>query len=126
MTCAARHDKLSLCADKRGSCCSPDVHLAAYSRPHPSQTFINVRVQTTGEVPAAQALATASSNVSRVCDHISATFTEAMAAFEKKHGSQASDKKAGGGGASSAAAAEAAGESSSESEDDSDSAMDED
>jgi hypothetical protein len=41
-----------------------------------------VRVQTTGTVSAASALATASSNVSDVCDHISASFAEAVRAFE--------------------------------------------
>ena len=64
--------------------CSPNVHLAAYSRPHPSHTFINVRVQTTGTVPAAEALRTASTNVGKVCDHVSTTFEQAMKDFEAK------------------------------------------
>lgn len=63
--------------------CSPNVHLAAYSRPHPSHTFINVRVQTTGQVSAAEALRSASVNVANVCDHIGDTFEQAMRDFEK-------------------------------------------
>lgn len=66
--------------------CSPRVHLAAYSRPHPSHTFINLRVQTTGQVSAAEVLQSASSNVGQVCEHLSSVFTTAMQEFEAQEG----------------------------------------
>jgi DNA-directed RNA polymerase subunit L len=69
--------------------CSPNVHLAAHSRPHPSEPVINVRVQTTGTVPAAEALATACTNVEKVCDHMETTLEKALEAFRAKKAEEA-------------------------------------
>lgn len=63
---------------------SPDVALAAHSRPHPSEPFINVRVQTTGTVPAASALSKACHNIERVCEHMEATLEAAVASFRAR------------------------------------------
>lgn len=56
--------------------------LAACSRPHPSNDFINVRVQTTGQVTAVEALGTACDDLARVCDHMESAFNVAFENFQ--------------------------------------------
>lgn len=62
--------------------CSPDVALAASSRPHPSNDYINIRIQTTGEVSAVQALGKACEDLSNLCDHMETVFEQAVQEFE--------------------------------------------
>lgn len=57
------------------------MHVAGYDRPHPSDTFINVRVQTTGDISAVEALRMASSNVQQVCTTVADKFNAALAAY---------------------------------------------
>ena len=59
---------------------SPNVAVVGYSIPHPSETCVMVRVQTTGAVPAVDALRSAAESLSDVCDHVKATFEAALAA----------------------------------------------
>lgn len=56
-----------------------------------------MRVQTTGQVPAAEVLQTASTNVGQVCDHLSSVFTTAMQEFEAKEKMRSRDTAKDGG-----------------------------
>lgn len=70
--------------------CSPDVALAACSRPHPSNDFINVRIQTTGQVTAVEALGSACDDLARVCDHMESAFLAALEQFKAQENTEAS------------------------------------
>lgn len=60
------------------------MSLAAASRPHPSNDFINVRIQTTGQVTAVEALGKACDDLTRVCEHMQSTFELAVREFQEK------------------------------------------
>ncbi|KAG1666585.1 hypothetical protein FOA52_000552 [Chlamydomonas sp. UWO 241] len=72
---------------------NPHVAFCGYSMPHPSEEVVNIRVQTTGEVSATQALRNACEDLQSVCAHIKATVQ-----------AQCAEAVAGGGGAASTAA----------------------
>ncbi|MEW5298879.1 MAG: hypothetical protein WDW38_000389 [Sanguina aurantia] len=61
---------------------NPNVAFCGYSMPHPSEEVVNIRVQTTGEVTASQALRSACDDVQQVCTHITSTFQAALAEFK--------------------------------------------
>eukprot|EP00884_Botryococcus_braunii_P003334 jgi/Botrbrau1/13000/Bobra.384_1s0024.1 len=57
---------------------NPHVVFCGYSIPHPTETVVNLRIQTSGEMSAAQALREACHNVREVCSHMKATFLKAV------------------------------------------------
>lgn len=57
---------------------NPHVDFCGYSIPHPAEPVVNIRVQTTGEVSAAEALRQACRNLQEVCGHVKATFQAAV------------------------------------------------
>ena len=60
---------------------NPKVSLAGYSVPHPMETSVNVRVQTTGEITATAAMRDALLDIISVCDHVHDTFGDAVDEF---------------------------------------------
>ena len=67
---------------------SPQVTFTGYSIPHPTEHVVNMRVQTTGEVTAAQALVTACEECSKVCKHIRSSFDAAVKEYKQQHPEQ--------------------------------------
>ncbi|KAI9357023.1 DNA-directed RNA polymerase I and III 16 kDa polypeptide [Zopfochytrium polystomum] len=57
---------------------NPDVSFCGYSVPHPSEYKIHLRIQTNGNVLAIDALDEALGQLMEVCNHVTATFTEAL------------------------------------------------
>ncbi|EIE22071.1 RBP11-like subunits of RNA polymerase [Coccomyxa subellipsoidea C-169] len=55
---------------------NPHVSFVGYSIPHPSEKVVNLRIQTTGEISAVEALRQACQSLKQVCEHIKATFQE--------------------------------------------------
>mmetsp|Transcript_37069 Transcript_37069/g.93500 ORF Transcript_37069/g.93500 Transcript_37069/m.93500 type:complete len:98 (-) Transcript_37069:361-654(-) len=65
---------------------NPQVSFCGYSMPHPTEEVVNIRVQTTGEVAASQALRGACEDLKDVTEHMLTTFKAAVQA--KKAGKQ--------------------------------------
>merc|ERR1712060_398211 len=63
---------------------SPDVEFAGYTVPHPSEPFMNVRVQTYPDKTAEAAMSEALDNIMDVCDHVKKTYRKAAKEFEKE------------------------------------------
>eukprot|EP00798_Chlamydomonas_sp_ICE-L_P015976 gene15976-22106_t len=63
---------------------NPHVSFCGYSMPHPSEELVNVRIQTTGEVTATQALRTSCDDLRDVCGHMRSTFKDALASHIPK------------------------------------------
>ena len=61
---------------------SPHVAFCGYSIPHPSEAVVNLRIQTTGEVSAAQALRQAAADLKAASATMRHTFSEALASGE--------------------------------------------
>lgn len=61
---------------------SPHVAFCGYSIPHPSEAVVNLRIQTTGEVSAAQALRQAAADLKAASATLRETFSEALASGE--------------------------------------------
>ncbi len=55
---------------------SPEVEFCGYSIPHPSETKLNIRIQTYGKITAVEALHQGLDNLSELCTHIEDKFTE--------------------------------------------------
>lgn len=55
---------------------NPNVSFCGYSMPHPTEELVNIRVQTTGEVTAAQAMRTACQDLNSCLAHMKAVFEE--------------------------------------------------
>lgn len=53
---------------------NPDVEFCGYSIPHPNDNFMNLRIQTYGDVTAIQALQKGLRDLVDVCDHVEETF----------------------------------------------------
>lgn len=64
---------------------NPQVSFCGYSIPHPTEDLVNIRVQTTGEITAADALKTACEDCVQVCDHISTVFQQAVQQHKAQH-----------------------------------------
>ncbi len=64
---------------------NPQVSLAGYSVPHPMETSVNVRVQTTGTVTATAAMRDALLDIISVCDHVHDTFGDAVEEYKAKN-----------------------------------------
>ncbi|CAJ1372919.1 unnamed protein product [Effrenium voratum] len=60
----------------------PNVEFAGYTVPHPSEPYMNVRVQTHDGNTADAAVEGALKNISWVCDHVLTTFQEAKEKFK--------------------------------------------
>jgi DNA-directed RNA polymerases I and III subunit RPAC2 len=56
---------------------NPDVEFCGYSIPHPSDDFVNIRVQTTGK-PATQCFRAALRDLAAMSNHIKETFQTAL------------------------------------------------
>merc|ERR1712039_1109541 len=65
---------------------SPDVEFAGYTVPHPSEPFMNVRVQTHEGTKAEDAVKEALDNISSVCDHVLKSYNKAVKNYTKEHG----------------------------------------
>lgn len=57
---------------------SPHVAFCGYSIPHPSEAVVNLRIQTTGEISAAQALRQAAADLKAASATLRETFTKAL------------------------------------------------
>ncbi|CAM9016622.1 unnamed protein product [Wickerhamomyces anomalus] len=55
---------------------NPEVEFCGYSIPHPSETKLNIRIQTYGKITAVEALHQGLDNLSELCTHIEDKFTE--------------------------------------------------
>ncbi|KAK9846616.1 hypothetical protein WJX81_007679 [Elliptochloris bilobata] len=64
--------------DAEGSVKSPNVTFCGYSIPHPSDNVVNVRVQTTGEISATEAMRQACRELREMCAHVKKTFEHAQ------------------------------------------------
>ncbi len=64
----------------------PHVQLASYTQEHPSASEIIVRCQTTGVIPAEQAVVEALHMTKEILTHIGATMEDAVARWEQEHG----------------------------------------
>lgn len=62
---------------------SPDVEFAGYSVPHPSEPYMNLRVQTHEGSPAGEAVSEALDNIIAACDHVGKTYRKAVKAHTK-------------------------------------------
>jgi DNA-directed RNA polymerase I and III subunit RPAC2 len=61
------------------------VTFCGYSIPHPTESVVNLRVQTAGETTAAHAVRGACADLKQVCGHIDAVFTAAVEEFKAQH-----------------------------------------
>lgn len=59
---------------------NPEVEFCGYSIPHPSENKLNIRIQTYGNISAAEALHQGLDNLSELCTSIEETFTEKIEA----------------------------------------------
>ncbi|KAG2491719.1 hypothetical protein HYH03_009882 [Edaphochlamys debaryana] len=64
---------------------NPHVAFCGYSMPHPSEELVNLRVQTTGQVTAMQAVKAACEDLTQVCGHMRSTLGEAVARYKREH-----------------------------------------
>mmetsp|Transcript_72680 Transcript_72680/g.162722 ORF Transcript_72680/g.162722 Transcript_72680/m.162722 type:complete len:100 (-) Transcript_72680:162-461(-) len=62
----------------------PDVEFAGYTVPHPSEPFMNLRVQTYEGTKADQAVLDSLGNITEVCDHMLMSYKKAIKRYEKK------------------------------------------
>mmetsp|Transcript_9053 Transcript_9053/g.16975 ORF Transcript_9053/g.16975 Transcript_9053/m.16975 type:complete len:121 (+) Transcript_9053:142-504(+) len=60
---------------------SPDVEFAGYTVPHPSEPYMNLRVQTYESKTTDAVVTEALDNIIAVCDHVGKTYRKAV----KKH-----------------------------------------
>eukprot|EP00928_Gymnodinium_smaydae_P075622 TRINITY_DN58633_c0_g1_i1.p2 TRINITY_DN58633_c0_g1~~TRINITY_DN58633_c0_g1_i1.p2 ORF type:complete len:132 (+),score=45.92 TRINITY_DN58633_c0_g1_i1:48-398(+) len=68
----------------------PNVEFAGYTVPHPSEPYMNVRVQAHEGTTADGAVETALDNLISVCNHVSKTYKKAAQKFEATQKAQAS------------------------------------
>eukprot|EP00879_Flechtneria_rotunda_P008803 GHRR01009221.1.p3 GENE.GHRR01009221.1~~GHRR01009221.1.p3 ORF type:complete len:109 (+),score=25.96 GHRR01009221.1:1331-1657(+) len=64
---------------------NPQVTFCGYSIPHPTEDVVNIRVQTTGEITAAQALTNACEECIKVCSHVNGVFDNAITAYKQQN-----------------------------------------
>lgn len=64
---------------------NPHVEFCGYSMPHPTEEVVNIRVQTTGEITAVDALRGACQECQKVCNHISTQFKDAVKQYKQSH-----------------------------------------
>lgn len=55
---------------------SPEVEFCGYSIPHPSEAKLNIRIQTYGDITAAQALRKGLQDLVDLCNHTETLFRE--------------------------------------------------
>uniref|UniRef100_A0A7S1AS06 DNA-directed RNA polymerases I and III subunit RPAC2 n=1 Tax=Noctiluca scintillans TaxID=2966 RepID=A0A7S1AS06_NOCSC len=65
---------------------NPDVEFAGYTIPHPSEPFMNVRVQALDATPAKQCMVEALNNITEVCDHVAKTYKRSVKKFKQEQG----------------------------------------
>lgn len=70
---------------------NPHVAFCGYSMPHPSEELVNMRVQTTGQVTAMQAVKAACEDLQQVCGHMRSTLAAAVTAYQAQHPQQQGD-----------------------------------
>ncbi|CAG8700944.1 2828_t:CDS:2, partial [Acaulospora morrowiae] len=63
---------------------NPEVEYCGYSIPHPSEDKLNIRVQTTENTTAIEALRKGLEDLKMICDHIKETFIEANLKFDNR------------------------------------------
>ncbi|CAG8701211.1 11531_t:CDS:2 [Acaulospora morrowiae] len=63
---------------------NPEVEYCGYSIPHPSEDKLNIRVQTTENTTAIEALRKGLEDLKTICDHIKETFIEANLNFDNR------------------------------------------
>lgn len=63
---------------------NPEVEFCGYSIPHPNDNFMNLRIQTYGDITAIQALQKGLSDLVDVCDHVEETFREEYNQYTQK------------------------------------------
>lgn len=59
---------------------NPDVEFCGYSIPHPSEPYMNVRIQTYGDTTAIEALRKGLKDLMDVCDHVEQVFRDRVTA----------------------------------------------
>ncbi|GLC37687.1 hypothetical protein PLESTB_000802100 [Pleodorina starrii] len=70
---------------------NPHVAFCGYSMPHPSEELVNLRVQTTGQITAMQAVKAACEDVKQVCSHMRSSLAAAVAQYQQEE--QAREQK---------------------------------
>lgn len=55
---------------------NPDVEFCGYSIPHPSESLMNLRIQTYGDITAIEAFQKGLKDLTELCDHVENTFRE--------------------------------------------------
>lgn len=61
---------------------SPNVEFCGYSIPHPTESVVNLRVQTTGGATSAAAVRQACGDLKQACQHVDAVFAKAVEQFK--------------------------------------------
>ncbi|CAE8652238.1 unnamed protein product, partial [Polarella glacialis] len=67
---------------------NPAVDFAGYTVPHPSEPYMNVRVQTHQSTTADDAVDESLDNITAVCDIVLKTYKKAVKDFKKKEASE--------------------------------------
>ncbi|GFP83072.1 DNA-directed RNA polymerases i and iii subunit rpac2 [Phtheirospermum japonicum] len=68
------------------------VSFCGYSRPHPGDDWVNLRVQTTGDT-AREVLIDSCQDLMLVCQHVRSTVDQAVMVFKSKQGVESKDIK---------------------------------
>ncbi|XP_058856683.1 DNA-directed RNA polymerases I and III subunit RPAC2 isoform X1 [Acipenser ruthenus] len=63
---------------------NPEVEFCGYSNTHPSETKINFRIQTRGELPAVEPFRKGLNDLSGVCQHVLNTFETSMKTYKEQ------------------------------------------
>lgn len=63
-------------------CFSPDVNFCGYTVPHPADTKMHLRIQTTKSARAVEVLRRGLADLEKVCDHTIITFENAYKDYQ--------------------------------------------
>ncbi|XP_041111713.1 DNA-directed RNA polymerases I and III subunit RPAC2 [Polyodon spathula] len=63
---------------------NPEVEFCGYSITHPSETKINFRIQTRGELPAVEPFRQGLNDLTTVCQHVLNTFETSMKTYKEQ------------------------------------------
>eukprot|EP00656_Telonema_subtile_P010113 TRINITY_DN14829_c0_g1_i1.p1 TRINITY_DN14829_c0_g1~~TRINITY_DN14829_c0_g1_i1.p1 ORF type:complete len:113 (+),score=32.73 TRINITY_DN14829_c0_g1_i1:223-561(+) len=65
---------------------NPDINFCGYSIPHPAEPYMNLRVQTNGNITAAEAFEQGLHDLLAISDHIQGSFRGQVAEFKAAKG----------------------------------------
>eukprot|EP00658_Telonema_sp_P-2_P019540 TRINITY_DN17715_c0_g1_i2.p1 TRINITY_DN17715_c0_g1~~TRINITY_DN17715_c0_g1_i2.p1 ORF type:complete len:119 (-),score=32.70 TRINITY_DN17715_c0_g1_i2:353-709(-) len=67
---------------------NPNTSFCGYSIPHPSEPYMNLRVQTNGRKTAAEVFEQGLQDLLAASEHVRTTFKDSVAEFKQKQGQQ--------------------------------------